>query len=130
MCGPPHPAGWVPGDNAGTAEGATLSGNHPLLRQRQGKKKKKTSNCSSVFLFTCTFLQRDKRSITFEICGTRNLLQVVSWKVLCMALQLVLLSRSLKIKFKNRPFLGALLKVRTKEHKYLYGCHRELSLEP
>lgn len=39
MRGPPHPAGRVPGDDTGTAERAALPGNHPLLRQRQGKKK-------------------------------------------------------------------------------------------
>lgn len=41
VCGPPHAEGRVPGDHTGAAEGAALPGDHPLLRQRQGKKKKK-----------------------------------------------------------------------------------------
>ena len=52
MRGPPHPAGWVPGDDPGAAEGAALPGDHPLLRQREGKKKKK-KQLFCCFLILC-----------------------------------------------------------------------------
>lgn len=52
VCGPPHAEGRVPGDHTGAAEGAALPGDHPLLRQRQGKKKKKMRSFSCFPLWT------------------------------------------------------------------------------
>ena len=61
--------------------------------------------------------------LTHGVCGTRDLLQIVYLKALCMALQPVLLSRNPTKKKKiNHPFIDALLKVTTEHEDFYSPC--------